>query len=251
MLDARLVVVGGEADAREIRLKLPSTFGRGRDATITLGHPLVSRQHCELYEQNGMLMVRDLGSLNGTFVGNRRVTEAELPPGELLTVGAVTFRAVYGEMPELFQADRASKARDTAAERSEERTVSAPPGPARVDAQEAEDVEFVEFLDDDEAVEAEDWGEVAAEAEPSASKSDDQISEIVEFGDAEAEIVGDKAASAEPAGRSDLDTVPAPKPAKPSGAPGPAIRLDLEVDKPDVVKSDDEDLTSFLKNLGR
>jgi predicted component of type VI protein secretion system len=60
-----------------------------------LPHPLVSRQHCELFETNGRLMVRDLGSLNGTFVNNERISEAALPPGELLTVGAVTFRAVY------------------------------------------------------------------------------------------------------------------------------------------------------------
>jgi pSer/pThr/pTyr-binding forkhead associated (FHA) protein len=55
----------------------------------------VSRQHCELFELNGQLMVRDLGSLNGTFVNNQRITESPLAPNELLTVGTVTFRAVY------------------------------------------------------------------------------------------------------------------------------------------------------------
>jgi len=94
-LSAKLVVVGGEVKSAEIKLRLPSTIGRGRGATIMLPHPLVSRQHCELFETNGKLMVRDLGSLNGTFVNNERISEAPLPPGELLTVGAVTFRAVY------------------------------------------------------------------------------------------------------------------------------------------------------------
>ena len=42
-------------------------------------------------------MVRDLGSLNGTFIGSERVTEALLPAGGLLTVGTVTFRALYGD----------------------------------------------------------------------------------------------------------------------------------------------------------
>src|SRR5262249_41982084 len=37
----------------------------------------------------------DLGSLNGTFVNNERITESLLENGELLTVGTVTFRAVY------------------------------------------------------------------------------------------------------------------------------------------------------------
>jgi hypothetical protein len=94
-LSAKLVVVGGEVKTAEIKLRLPSTIGRGRGATIMLPHPLVSRTHCELYESDGRLMVRDLGSLNGTFVNNQRVTESALPAGELLTVGTVTFRAVY------------------------------------------------------------------------------------------------------------------------------------------------------------
>lgn len=94
-LNAKLVVVGGDVKTAEIKLRLPSTIGRGRGATIMLPHPLVSRQHCELFEDGGHLMVRDLGSLNGTFVNNERITESSLPPGELLTVGAVTFRAVY------------------------------------------------------------------------------------------------------------------------------------------------------------
>lgn len=99
LMEAKLVVVGGDAKPSEINLKLPSTIGRGRDATLTLPHPLVSRQHCRIYEHEGQLMVRDLGSLNGTFIGRERITEAVLPPGELLTVGTVTFRAVY-EAPE-------------------------------------------------------------------------------------------------------------------------------------------------------
>jgi predicted component of type VI protein secretion system len=94
-LNAKLVVVGGDVKTTEIALRLPCTIGRGRGTTIVLPHPLVSRQHCELFESGGQLMVRDLGSLNGTFVNNERVTESPLPPGELLTIGTVTFRAVY------------------------------------------------------------------------------------------------------------------------------------------------------------
>src|SRR5439155_22037534 len=94
-LIVKLVVVGGDVKTTEIKLKLPSTIGRGRGTAIVLPHPVVSRQHCELYEAGGRLMVRDLGSLNGTFVNNQRITESALGPGELLTVGTVTFRAVY------------------------------------------------------------------------------------------------------------------------------------------------------------
>lgn len=98
-MDAKLVVVGGVSKPKEITLKLPAIIGRGREAGLTLRHALVSRNHCELFESDGYLVVRDMGSLNGTFVDNQQITEAVLPPGHLLTVGTVTFRAAY-ELPE-------------------------------------------------------------------------------------------------------------------------------------------------------
>ncbi len=103
-MEAKLIVVGGDTKARQYDLELPTIIGRSRSTDLTLGHPLVSRQHCEVFEANGMLMVRDLGSLNGTFIGEMRLAEQAMPvkPGDLLTVGGVTFRAMYragGERP--------------------------------------------------------------------------------------------------------------------------------------------------------
>src|SRR5262245_35173513 len=134
-LNAKLVVVGGDVKTTEIALRLPSTIGRGRGATLVLPHPLVSRQHCELFEANGQLMVRDLGSLNGTFVNNQRITESALSPGELLTVGTVTFRAVYeieGGLPETIKETTGAKTVKVAKEST--LAASPKPGPTRSDA---------------------------------------------------------------------------------------------------------------------
>jgi hypothetical protein len=100
-MEVKLVVVAGEAPAAEYPVQLPATIGRSRMADVKVGHPLVSRKHCELFAaDNGMLMIRDMGSLNGTFVGDARIGQpTPLPPGAVLTVGAVTFQAVYGDMP--------------------------------------------------------------------------------------------------------------------------------------------------------
>ena len=97
MLKAKLVVVGGEAKQTEVRLKvLPTIIGRAREATLTLPHPLVSRQHCEIFEKNGRLYVKDLSSLNGTYLNNERIDGVQpFNPDQLLTLGNVTFRAVY------------------------------------------------------------------------------------------------------------------------------------------------------------
>lgn len=73
------------------------TIGRGREAKLTLAHALVSRIHCELYEVDGVLCIRDLGSLNGTYVGDVRVTEAALESGDILSVGAFQFELIIEE----------------------------------------------------------------------------------------------------------------------------------------------------------
>ena len=121
MLKAKLVVVGGDAKAKQVSLKLPTVIGRGKDVTLTLPHALVSRKHTEIFEKDGWLFVKDLGSLNGTYVNNRRIKEAQkLPPNHLLTLGNVTFRAVY-EAPVGAAADEAEK---PTGERDEDETIN-------------------------------------------------------------------------------------------------------------------------------
>ncbi len=94
-MHAKLIIVGGKANRAEIRLKLPMIVGRGRDAGIVIAHPTVSRQHCELFEDDGKVFVRDLGSLNGTLVADQQVQRGCLEHGTLLTVGPLTFQMVY------------------------------------------------------------------------------------------------------------------------------------------------------------
>jgi len=121
MLKAKLVVVGGDAKAKEVSLKLPTVIGRGKEVTLTLPHALVSRKHSEIFEKDGWLFVKDLGSLNGTYVNNRRIKEAQkLPPDHLLTLGNVTFRAVY-EAPVATAATEAEQPTD---QRNEDETIN-------------------------------------------------------------------------------------------------------------------------------
>jgi predicted component of type VI protein secretion system len=94
-MEVQLIVIGGKASKREITLKLPAIVGRSREADLTIAHPMVSRQHCQLFEADGLLMVRDLGSLNGTVVAGQRVSEAAIPPDGEFTIGPLSFRAKY------------------------------------------------------------------------------------------------------------------------------------------------------------
>ena len=64
-------------------------IGRGEDNDVVIAHPSLSQHHCEMELGMGFLKVRDLGSTNGTTVGNQAVTEAFLEPGGRLCFGLV------------------------------------------------------------------------------------------------------------------------------------------------------------------
>lgn len=97
-MQIKLVVVEGKVNKPEVVLELPATIGRSREASITIGHGTVSRKHCDLLNAEGRLLIRDNSSLNGVFVGQTRVQEAVVLPGETITVGPLTFRVEY-ELP--------------------------------------------------------------------------------------------------------------------------------------------------------
>jgi pSer/pThr/pTyr-binding forkhead associated (FHA) protein len=114
MIKAKLVVVGGDTKTKEVNLRLPTVVGRGKESTLIVPHALVSRKHCEIFERAGILIVRDLDSLNGTYINNYRIKgEQPLHPGELLTLGNVTFRAVYGNLDEAQAPDDITKGSST------------------------------------------------------------------------------------------------------------------------------------------
>ena len=94
-MQAKLIVVGGKADQSEIDLQLPTTIGRQRDSDLVIVHKSVSRLHCQLFERNGSLIVRDNNSSNGTYINDLQVFEAVIRPGDFLRVGPLTFEARY------------------------------------------------------------------------------------------------------------------------------------------------------------
>ncbi len=96
-MDVVIVLVGSQFQPPACRVKLPALIGRGEDVSVAINDPLISRQHCRLEEKDGAVVVTDLSSLNGTFVGSRRIHAAICPLGELLTVGPVSFRIEPGD----------------------------------------------------------------------------------------------------------------------------------------------------------
>jgi pSer/pThr/pTyr-binding forkhead associated (FHA) protein len=68
-------------------------IGRALDCQLRLEHPTVGRHHCELILQGESIFVRDLESLNGTYINSQRVLEiTELNEGDLLEISMYLFR---------------------------------------------------------------------------------------------------------------------------------------------------------------
>ena len=86
---ARLVsLVGGQSVDLVKDLTL---VGRDEDCDVRLDHKSISKLHCVIVKTDGLLLIRDLGSTNGTFLNGRRLPEntpVRVGDGDRLQFGA-------------------------------------------------------------------------------------------------------------------------------------------------------------------
>ena len=91
---ALLVVQRGpNAGARFLLDADRTTAGRRPESDIFLDDVTVSRKHAEFLRRPGGFSVRDVGSLNGTYVQRDRIDEVALRPGDEVQIGK--YRLVY------------------------------------------------------------------------------------------------------------------------------------------------------------
>jgi len=70
--------------------------GRKEDCDLRLEHKSVSKLHCVIVKTDGLLLVRDLGSTNGTRVNGQRVRRAALLPNDKVTIAGFQFKVFLG-----------------------------------------------------------------------------------------------------------------------------------------------------------
>jgi FHA domain/zinc-ribbon domain len=80
-----------------------TTAGRHPESDIFLDDVTVSRRHAEFYRHPRGFTVRDVGSLNGTYVNRERIEEASLADGDEVQVGKFRLMFLAGRRS---QADR-------------------------------------------------------------------------------------------------------------------------------------------------
>ena len=77
-----------------------TVVGRNDDCDVCIDHKSVSKLHCVLVRTDGLVLVRDLGSTNGTRVNGQRVRRAALLPNDLIGIAGYRYRVKFGSEPE-------------------------------------------------------------------------------------------------------------------------------------------------------
>ncbi|RLB52583.1 MAG: GGDEF domain-containing protein [Deltaproteobacteria bacterium] len=94
---ACLVVIYGLDLGRKYNLEKPSLIiGRSSKADIQVDQESVSRSHAKLVNSGKAVIIRDLGSTNGTYVNDDLIEESQLRDGDLIKIGRTIFKFLSG-----------------------------------------------------------------------------------------------------------------------------------------------------------
>ena len=94
---AKLVIQTQGMSGRACELKVDkTTIGRVEDNAFQISEQSISSHHCEVLLRGSDVVVKDLNSTNGTFIGDEQITESVLKPGQTLRLGQVELRLETG-----------------------------------------------------------------------------------------------------------------------------------------------------------
>lgn len=95
--DACLVVIYGLDLGKKYNVDQKNvTIGRSATADVQIDQESVSRNHCKLINTGQTVLLRDLGSTNGTYVNDELVDEYVLRDGDFIKVGRCIFKFLVG-----------------------------------------------------------------------------------------------------------------------------------------------------------
>jgi membrane fusion protein (multidrug efflux system) len=99
----RLIGRGGERSLKMVE-GVEYTIGRSPGADVVVDDAECSGRHALVFLRGDLCTVRDLDSANGTFVNSEKVKQAQIRPGDRLTVGRTEF-AISEEPPQTADED--------------------------------------------------------------------------------------------------------------------------------------------------
>ncbi len=91
-MKAKLTIIKGEDQGLEIFVDDGESvvLGRSRSADVKIGDAEISRRHCEIRNTGKGLVLRDLGSSNGTYLNRKRTEKATLIDQDTFRIGSTT-----------------------------------------------------------------------------------------------------------------------------------------------------------------
>lgn len=108
MIKSCFILESEITDQRVFPLYQRLTIGRHSTNDIPLPDRKVSKRHAVVGRVKGQIVVKDLGSRNGTFVNGERVEKAVLANGDRVKVGSVVLRLFQAEKPVRSEVDQSS-----------------------------------------------------------------------------------------------------------------------------------------------
>ncbi|WP_084074498.1 FHA domain-containing protein [Demequina sp. NBRC 110052] len=89
---AHLAVTSGPLKGATVPLgSAPIMVGRASTCTLVIEDDYASSRHCRIFPEGGTWMVEDLGSTNGTYLGNQRVDDpVPFRMGDVIRIGATS-----------------------------------------------------------------------------------------------------------------------------------------------------------------
>jgi pSer/pThr/pTyr-binding forkhead associated (FHA) protein len=69
-----------------------TVVGRKEDCDLRLDHKSISKFHCVIVKMENTLLLRDLGSTNGTMVNGKKIRRATLKNNDCLNIANLPFR---------------------------------------------------------------------------------------------------------------------------------------------------------------
>jgi two-component system cell cycle response regulator len=95
--EACLVVIYGLDLGRKYNLTRPQIIiGRSSKADIQIDQESVSRNHCKILNTGNAILLRDMGSTNGTYINDELIDEYVLRDGDFIKVGRCIFKFLSG-----------------------------------------------------------------------------------------------------------------------------------------------------------
>ncbi|MFA4987261.1 MAG: FHA domain-containing protein [Candidatus Brocadiia bacterium] len=91
MVENKLIGLSSGIEGREFPLAGRMTIGRSDDNAIVIKEPGISRHHAELVVTGGKILIKDLGSANGSKVNGELVVNRELKSGDRIRIADVEF----------------------------------------------------------------------------------------------------------------------------------------------------------------